>query len=134
MNIRSMRSRACWLCRGVFEPVPSPRKAALERLYTREVSRLAGASRSGVLRVPDRFSVVGEKGRPAKTGHVAFSYINHQLVKNDVEQEAIRMMQKDRDSRRSLREIAAKLKFNCVPTKQGGGWQANTVRVILAQA
>ena len=117
-------------------------KAVLERLYTyeqfsaREISRLAGASRSGVLKALDRFDILRDGGRPARTGHMpfGFDYINHQLVKNDAEQAAIRMMQEHRAGGRSLREIAANLKLSRIPTKQSGGWQANTVRVILAQA
>jgi hypothetical protein len=34
----------------------------------------------------------------------------------------------------ALREIAGKLNTMLMPTKQGGTWQSNTVRVILARA
>jgi hypothetical protein len=124
-------------------PVLSLRsKDALGRLYSRdhlsarEISRLVGASRSGVLRVLDRCSVPLDKGRPTRIGPVpfGFAYLNHQLVKNDAEQAAIRMMQKERASGLSLREIAGKLNSMLVPTKQGGVWQANPVRRILVRA
>ena len=116
-------------------------KAALERLYTREqlsareISRLAVASRSGVLKALDRFSVLREKDRPARTGHLpfGFDYINHQLVKNDTEQAAIHVMREHRAAGLSLREIVGVLNRSIVPTKQNGAWQANTVRGILAR-
>jgi hypothetical protein len=117
-------------------------KAVLERLYTREqfsareISRLAGASRSGVLNALDRFSIPSDQDRLTKTGHVpfGFDYLNHQLVTNNVEQAAIHMMQEQRTGGLSLREIAGKLSSMLTPTKQGGVWQANTVRRILARS
>ena len=47
-------------------------RALLERLYTREqisareISRLAGTSRSGVLDARDRFSITREEDRPVR--------------------------------------------------------------------
>ena len=128
--------------------IPLPRvlclrsKGALERLYAREhlsareITRMAGASRSGVLKALDRFSIPREKDRPARTGHLpfGFDYINHQLVNNDAEQAAIRMMQKRRIAGLSLRQIISTLNQSFIPTKQRGIWQANTVRKILAHA
>ena len=55
-------------------------KAVLERLYShekfsaREISRLAGASRSGVLKALDRFGIPREKDRPARNGHLPFGF------------------------------------------------------------
>ena len=124
-------------------PVLSLRsRAVLERLYAREqfsareISRLAGASRSGVLKALDRFGIPREKDRPARTGHLpfGFEYINHQLVNNDAEQAAIRMMQKRRAAGLSLRQIISTLNQSFIPTKQRGIWQANTVRKILVHA
>jgi Recombinase len=124
-------------------PVLSLRnRAVLERLYTREhisareISRMAGASRSGVLNALDRFSIPRNNDRPARTGHVpfGFDYINHQLAKNDAEQAALQMMRDHRAAGLSLREIAGKLNLMLLPTKQGGAWRANTVRKILAWA
>jgi hypothetical protein len=118
-------------------------KAALERMYTREhvsareISRMAGASRSGVLKALDRFGIPRDKDRPARTGHMpfGFDYFNHQLVKNDTEQAAIGMMQEHRAGGLSLRrEIVGVLNQAFIPTKQNGEWQANTVRKILAHA
>ena len=62
-------------------------RGALERLYAREqfsareISLLVGASRSGVLKALDRFSIPREKDRPARSGHLpfGFDYISHQL-------------------------------------------------------
>ncbi len=53
---------------------------------------------------------------------------------NSIEQAAIRMMREQRTNGLSLREIASKLNSMLMPTKQGGVWQANTVKVILARA
>jgi hypothetical protein len=124
-------------------PVLSLRsRAVLERLYAREqfsareISRLAGASHSGVLKALDRFSIPRDTDRPARTGHVPFGFdcLNHQLVKNDAEQAAIRMMRKQRAGGLSLRQIISTLNQSFIPTKQRGIWQANTVRKILAHA
>jgi len=128
--------------------VPLPRvlslrgKDVLERLYTREhisareISRLVGASRSGVLKALDRFSIPRERDRATRIGPVpfGFEYLNHQVVKNDAEQAAIRMMRQYRAGGLSLRAIAGALNLKLVPTKQNGLWQANTVRGILARA
>jgi hypothetical protein len=43
-------------------------------------------------------------------------------------------MQEQRTGGLSLREIAGKLSSMLTPTKQGGVWQANTVRRILARS
>jgi hypothetical protein len=108
-------------------PVLSLRsKAVLERLYkrehvsAREISRLAGASRSGVLNALDRFSIPRDNARPARTGHLlfGFEYVNHQLVKNEAEQAAIRRMRQYRTVGLSLREIAGNLNLKLISTKQ----------------
>ena len=115
-------------------------KTALERLYTsehlfaREISRLAGASRSAVLDALDRFGVPRNGNRHKRTGHLPFGFGYHQLVKNGAEQAAIRMMRQHRARGLSLREIAGNLNQRLIPTKQNGIWQANTVRGILARA
>jgi hypothetical protein len=71
----------------------------------------------------DRFSIPRDQDRPTRVGPVpfGFDYLNHQLVKNEEEQAAIRMMQKSRAG-------------GLVPTKQNVVWQVNTVRGILVQA
>ena len=117
-------------------------RGALERLYSRErlsvreISRLAVASRFGVLKALDRFSIPREKDRPARTGHVpfGFDFLNHRLVANNSARATIRMMQKERADGLSLREIVGLLNRAIIPTKQNGAWQANTVRKILAHA
>ena len=124
-------------------PVLSLRsKSALERLYTsehlsaREISRLVGSSRSAVLDALDRFGIPPNRGRRKRTGTspFGFDYLDHQLLKNGAEQDAIRMMRQYRAGGLSLREIAANLNLKLIPTKQDGIWQANTVRGILARA
>jgi hypothetical protein len=117
-------------------------KGALEALYTREhlsareVSRIAGASRSGVLKALDRFSIPRSEDKRRRIDPLCFGldYVNHQFVKNGAEQAAIRMMRQYRAGGLSLREIADNLNLKLVPAKQNGVWQANTVRGILARA
>ena len=117
-------------------------KGALEGFYTRDqlsaraVSRIAGASRSGVLKALDRFGIPRNDGGRKRTGPMAFGFddINHQLMKNATEQAVIRMMRQYRAGGLSLREIAGNLNQKLIPTKQNGIWQANTVRKILARA
>jgi len=117
-------------------------KSSLEQLYTgerlsaREISRLAGASRSGVLKALDRFNVPRDRNRPTRTGPVpfGFDYTSHQLVENEAEQAEIRKMREYRAGGLSLRKIAGNLNLKLIPTKHNGVWQANTVRAILARA
>ena len=116
-------------------------RAVLERLYARE--QFSAREISRLPRQPlrrsesvDRFGIPREKDRPARTGHLpfGFEYINHQLVNNDAEQAAIRMMQKRRAAGLSLRQIISTLNQSFIRTKQRGIWQANTVRKILVHA
>ena len=117
-------------------------RSALERLYTskhlsaREISRLAGASRAGVLGALDRFGIPRSEDTRRRIGPLAFGfdYLNHQLVKNGGEQAAIRIMRQYRAGGLSLREIAGNLNLMLIPSKQNVVRQANTVRVILARA
>jgi hypothetical protein len=124
-------------------PVLSLRsKGVLEALYTRDqlsartVSRIAGASRSGVLKALDRFGIPRNDGGRKRTGPMAFGFddINHQLMNNGTEQAVISLMRQYRAGGLSLREIAGNLNQKLIPTKQNGIWQANTVRKILARA
>ncbi len=109
---------------------------ARERLSAREISRLAGASRSGVPNALDRFGILRIEDVRRRVGPLrfGFDYINHQFVKNGAEQAAIRMMRQYRAGGLSLQEIAGNLNLKLIPTKQNGIWQANTVRGILARA
>ena len=117
-------------------------KGALERLYrrdhlsAREIQRLLGVSHAGVLEALDRFAIPPNGNGRKRTGQLpfGFDYLDHQFLKNDAEQAAIRMMQKNRAGGLSLREIAGTLNLKLIPTKQNGVWQANTVRKILARA
>ena len=105
-------------------------------MSAREISRVAAASRSGVLNALDRFGIPPHINGHLRIGPLpfGFDYQGHQLVTNSTEQAAIRMMREQRTNGLSLREIASKLNSMLMPTKQGGVWQANTVRVILARA
>jgi hypothetical protein len=46
----------------------------------------------------------------------------------------IRLMGQARAGGLSLRQIAGRLNERMVPSKSGGIWQANTVRLVLARA
>lgn len=107
-----------------------------ERLSARKISRLAGASRAGVLGALDRFGIPKNGNGHKRTGHVpfGFDYLNYRLLKNKAEQDVIRMMRQYRVGGLSLRKIAGNLNQRLVPTKNNGIWQANTVRGILARA
>jgi len=117
-------------------------RGALERLYVnehlsaREITRMAGASRSGVLKALDRFGLPRNEDGSKRIGPLpfGFDYLDHQLVKNEAEQAAISMMRQYRAGGLSLREIAGNLNLQLIPTKQNGIWQAKTVRGILARA
>ena len=71
-------------------------------------------------------------------GTVAFfdriMHQNYRLVKNQAEQNVIRLMGRVWAEGLSLRQIAGQLNERLVPSKDGGTWQANTVRLILARA
>jgi hypothetical protein len=63
-----------------------------------------------------------------------YDYQNYRLVKNQAEQNVIRLMGRAWAEGLSLRQIAGQLNERLVPSKDGGTWQANTVRLILARA
>jgi len=56
------------------------------------------------------------------------------VVENQAEQGVIRPMRQDRAGGLTPRQIAGQLNERLVPNKDGGTWQANTVRLILARA
>ena len=62
-----------------------------------------------------------------------YDYRDYRLVKKQAEQGVIRLMRQGRASGLSLRQIAGQLNQRLVPSKDGGTWQANTVRLILAR-
>ena len=56
------------------------------------------------------------------------------LLKNGLEQDAILEVRSLRASGRSLRQIAHHLTSTGVPTKQGGGWHASTVKNLITSS
>ena len=60
-----------------------------------------------------------------------FTLSNGQLIDNETEQKTIGLLSRLKSAGHSLREIAAELKAQNIPTKNNGIWQANTVRKIL---
>ena len=62
-----------------------------------------------------------------------YDYQDNRLVMNQAEQGVIRMMGQARAGGLSLRQIAGQLNERLVLRKDGGTWQANTVRLILAR-
>jgi len=63
-----------------------------------------------------------------------YDYQSYRLVKNQAEQSVIRLMGRARAGGLSLRQIVSQLNERLIPNKDGGTWQANTVRLILAGA
>jgi hypothetical protein len=63
-----------------------------------------------------------------------YDYQNYRLVKNQAEQGVLRLIDQALAGGLLLRQIAGQLNKRLVPIKDGGIWQANTVRLILARA
>lgn len=74
-----------------------------------------------------------KKERGEVVGMVPYGYRREgkSLVEDESEQVAIRQVMKMRAAGLSLREIAAACSGASVPTRNGGRWQAETVRKIL---
>jgi DNA invertase Pin-like site-specific DNA recombinase len=77
--------------------------------------------------------------RGERVGAVRFGYDlsddGRQLVANQLEQDAISLMQQLRQAGRTLREIAAELTSRGIPTKGGNGsWKHSAVAYILSRA
>jgi len=60
-----------------------------------------------------------------------YSYYKNRLTKNPAEQKIICDIIAQRKAGKSLREICRYLTSRNTPTKNGGKWQANTVRKII---
>ena len=88
-----------------------------------------------MLAATDRFSIPQNGNGHKRPGQIpfGFEYSDYQLVKNKAEQGVIRMIRQYRASGLSLRQIAGQLNQHLVPTKNGGIWQANTVRKIFTR-
>ncbi len=88
-----------------------------------------------VLAAMDRFSMPLNGNGHKRPGQIpfGFEYTEYQLVKSKAEQGVIRMIRQYRAGGLSLRQIAGRLNQHLVPTKNGGIWQANTVRRILSR-
>jgi DNA-binding CsgD family transcriptional regulator len=116
-------------------------KSFLERLYLRdhlsvnEVARMTKISHSTVLAALSRFDIPQTGNGHKQPGQIpfGFEYADYQLVKSKAEQEVVRMIRQYRAGGLSLRQIAGQLNQYLIPTKNGGIWQANTVRKILAR-
>jgi hypothetical protein len=116
-------------------------KNYLERLYSgkhlsiREIAGLTNLSHSVVLASTDRFGIPLNGNGHKRPGQIpfGFEYADYQLVKSKAEQGVIRMIRQYRAGGLSLRQIAGELNQRLVPTKNGGIWQASTVRRILAR-
>jgi hypothetical protein len=93
-------------------------------------------SRSTALSALSRCSIPKNSHNRTHPGQLPFGYDykNYRRVKNRAEQGAIRLRQQSRAGGLSLRQIAGKLNQRLIPSKDGGTWQANTVRLVLARA
>jgi hypothetical protein len=101
----------------------------------RQIARMTQVSRSVVL------AALGRCGIP-KNGHgrthpgqlpFGFDYRDYRLVPNKAEQGVPRLIRQYRVGGLSLRQIADQLNGHLLATKNNGIWQANTVRMVLAE-
>jgi len=106
------------------------------RLSARQIARLTEVSRSTALAALSRCGIPKNGHNRTHPGQLPFGYDyqNYRLVKNQAEQGVIRLIRQDRAGGLSLRQIVSQLNEHSVPSKSGGAWQANTVRLILAGA
>jgi hypothetical protein len=107
-----------------------------QHLSARQIARLTKTNRSVVLAALRRCSIPRNGRNRTHPGQLPFGYDyqNYRLVKNQTEQGVIRLMGRARAGGLSLRQIAGQLNERLTPNKDGGSWQANTVRLILARA
>jgi hypothetical protein len=105
-------------------------------LSARQIARLTEVSRSTALSALGRFGILKNGKRCTHPGQLPFGYdyCDYRLMKNQAEQGVIRLMRQGRAGGLSLRQIAGQLNQRLIPKKDGGTWQANTVRLILAKA
>ena len=117
-------------------------KSYLAQLYTgrrlsaRQIARLTKVSRSTALAALKRCGIPKNGHNRTHPGQLPFGYDyqDYRLVKNQAEQSVIRLMQQGKACGLTLRQIVGQLNESLVPSKGGGTWQANTVRLILARA
>ena len=105
-------------------------------LSARQIARLTEVSRSTALAALRRCGIPKNDHDRTHPGQLPFGYDyqNYRLVRSQAEQNVIRLMREGRAAGLSLRQIAGQLVERMVPSKDGGAWQANTVRMILARA
>jgi len=72
-----------------------------------------------------------ENARKAGRTRFGHDYVDGESVQNLEEQKTLRTMRQMRATGKTFREISGKLNEDLIPTKNGGIWQANTVRKIL---
>ena len=110
--------------------------AQKECLSQHEIARRLKVSRGGVRDALQRFGLVKkEKPGGRHPGQIPFGWDwkESRLVKNAGEQKVIRWIGQMRKAGKSLNGIAKVLNESNVQTKNGGSWQANTVRKILSK-
>ena len=109
---------------------------AKRHLSARQIARLSDVSRSTAFAALKRCGIPKDGRNRTHPGQLPFGYDyqNYRLVKNQAEQNVIRLMGRAWAEGLSLRQIAGQLNERLVPSKDGGTWQANTVRLILARA
>jgi IS30 family transposase len=95
-------------------------------LPIREIARQMNVSHSTVIECLKRLGIhdKGARKRVITQGQIPFGYDckNGKLVKNEEEQEIIRIIKQLRSNGLSLREIARELNKRLVPRKNNGIW------------
>ena len=106
-----------------------------QKYSKREIARQLNVSHSSVIAGLRKAGIHGNilDTRNKRKGQIPFGYdyTGGELIKNEKEQEAIRMIKQLKSNKLSLRGMAKELNKNLIPTKNNGIWQANTIRNIL---
>lgn len=105
-----------------------------QKLSKREIARQLNVSHSAVIEALRKAGIHGNISNENKRkGQIPFGYDykDGKFIKNEREQEAIRLIKQLKANGLSLRGIARELNKNLIPTKNNGIWQANTIRNIL---
>ncbi len=108
----------------------------LKQKYSkREIARQLNVSHSSVIAGLRKAGIHGNilNTTNKRKGQIpmGYDYIDGKLIRNEKEQETIRIIKQLKSNGFSLRETARELNKRLIPTKNNGIWQANTIRNIL---
>jgi len=88
--------------------------------------------------IPDRtrewIALKRQKGEPIGHAPYGYTYQNKQLVVSEQEHDVMRMIRDLRGQQLSYEKIARYLNARNIPSKRGGGWYPETVKVVYGRA